>query len=234
MMVVGVGERDIMRDGLIAHELESDDKVAVMQAGDDEAARVVGDGALDGLLILRDYDIHIGERLSVGVDDTAIDGAREGGRYTQDKCGEERKNSVHLWTIKMEKRGKYRKKKKKSGDGMGEKIFEINNFRDELGHKRWGGGTTREVFDNSQAEESHTIKFLLWEGPLRKQNAARKRDKELNEKTANDVVRLFLMLDEFIPLGENVDVNKQIHNAEWMTIDVVRQKYKWLQKGGNI
>ena len=97
-----------------------------------------------------------------------------------------------------------------------------------------GGGTTREVFDNSQAEESHTIKFLLWEGPLRKQNAARKRDKELNEKTANDVVRLFLMLDEFIPLGENVDVNKQIHNAEWMTIDVVRQKYKWLQKGGNI
>ena len=57
-------------------------------------------------------------------------------------------------------------------------------------------------------------------------NAARKRDKEINEKTSNDGVRFFLMLDEFIPFGESIDHRNTLHNGDWMTIEEARKKYK--------
>ena len=60
-------------------------------------------------------------------------------------------------------------------------------------------------------------------------NAARKRDKAINEKTTNDGVRFFLMLDEFIPFGEDVDVKNKLHNAEWMSLDMAKQKYEELK-----
>lgn len=65
-------------------------------------------------------------------------------------------------------------------------------------------------------------------------NAARKKDKQLNEKTANDGVRFFLMLEEFIPFGESVDVNNKMHNADWITIEEARKVYNDLQKGNRI
>lgn len=65
-------------------------------------------------------------------------------------------------------------------------------------------------------------------------NAARKKDKQLNEKTANDGVRFFLMLDEFIPFGENVDVKNKMHNADWITIEDARKVYNDLQKEDRI
>ena len=60
-------------------------------------------------------------------------------------------------------------------------------------------------------------------------NAARKRDKAINEKTTNDGVRFFLMLDEFIPFGDDVDVKNKLHNAEWMSLDMAKQKYEELK-----
>ena len=60
-------------------------------------------------------------------------------------------------------------------------------------------------------------------------NAARKRDKAINEKTTNDGVRFFLMLDEFIPFGDDVDVKNNLHNAEWMSLDMAKQKYEELK-----
>lgn len=60
-------------------------------------------------------------------------------------------------------------------------------------------------------------------------NAARKRDKAINEKTANDGVRFFLMLDEFISFGDDVDVKNKLHNAEWMSLDMAKQKYEELK-----
>lgn len=65
-------------------------------------------------------------------------------------------------------------------------------------------------------------------------NAARKKDKQLNEKTANDGVRFFLMLDEFIPFGESVDVKNKMHNADWITIEDARKVYNDLQKEDRI
>lgn len=65
-------------------------------------------------------------------------------------------------------------------------------------------------------------------------NAARKKDKQLNEKTANDGVRFFLMLDEFTPFGESVDVKNKLHNADWITIEEARKVYNDLQKGDRI
>lgn len=65
-------------------------------------------------------------------------------------------------------------------------------------------------------------------------NAARKKDKQLNEKTANDGVRFFLMLDEFIPFGESVDVKNKMHNADWITIEDARKVYNDLQKEDHI
>ena len=65
-------------------------------------------------------------------------------------------------------------------------------------------------------------------------NAARKRDKEINEKTANDGVRFFLILDEFLPFGESIDHRNTLHNGDWMTIEEARKKYNDLQKGGRI
>ena len=59
-------------------------------------------------------------------------------------------------------------------------------------------------------------------------NAARKRDKEINEKTSNDGVRFFLMLDEFIPFGESIDHRNTLYNGDWMTIEEARDKYKEL------
>ena len=56
-------------------------------------------------------------------------------------------------------------------------------------------------------------------------NAARKRDKEINEKTTNDGVRFFLILDEFIPFGESIDHQNTLHNGDWMTFEVARKKY---------
>ena len=60
-------------------------------------------------------------------------------------------------------------------------------------------------------------------------NAARKRDKAINEKSANDGVRFFLMLDEFISFGDDVDVKNKLHNAEWMSLDMAKQKYEELK-----
>ena len=60
-------------------------------------------------------------------------------------------------------------------------------------------------------------------------NAARKRDKAINEKTTNDGVRFFLMLDEFISFGNDVDVKNKLHNAEWMSLDMAKQKYEELK-----
>ena len=60
-------------------------------------------------------------------------------------------------------------------------------------------------------------------------NATRKRDKAINEKTTNDGVRFFLMLDEFIPFGDDVDVKNKLHNAEWMSLDMAKQKYEELK-----
>lgn len=60
-------------------------------------------------------------------------------------------------------------------------------------------------------------------------NAARKRDKAINEKTTNDGVRFFLMLDEFIPFGDDVNVKNNLHNAEWMSLDMAKQKYEELK-----
>ena len=57
-------------------------------------------------------------------------------------------------------------------------------------------------------------------------NAARKRDKAINEKTTNDGVRFFLMLDEFIPFGDDVDVKNKLHNAEWMSLDMENRSTK--------
>lgn len=65
-------------------------------------------------------------------------------------------------------------------------------------------------------------------------NAARKRDKEINEKTANDGVRFFLMLDEFIPFGDYVDVKNTLHNADSMPLDMARRKYEELKVGAKV
>ena len=46
----------------------------------------------------------------------------------------------------------------------------------------------------------------------------------------NDVVRFFLMLNEFIPFGDDVDVNNKLHNAEWMSLDMAKQKYEELKR----
>ncbi|MCQ2275245.1 MAG: hypothetical protein MJZ86_10680, partial [Bacteroidales bacterium] len=61
-------------------------------------------------------------------------------------------------------------------------------------------------------------------------NAARKRDKEINEKTTNDGVRFILMLDEFIQFGESIDYHNQLHNGDCMTIEETRKKHSEMQK----
>lgn len=60
-------------------------------------------------------------------------------------------------------------------------------------------------------------------------NAARKSEKALNEKTSNDGVRFFLILDEFISFGNDVNVNNKLHNADWMSLDEARRKYEELK-----
>ena len=42
----------------------------------------------------------------------------------------------------------------------------------------------------------------------------------------NDGVRFFLMLNEFIPFGDDVDVKNKLHNAEWMSLDMENRSTK--------
>ena len=63
-------------------------------------------------------------------------------------------------------------------------------------------------------------------------NAARKHDKEINEKTSNDGVRFFLILDEFLSFGESVNHGNTLHNGDWMTLEEARKKYNDLLKRG--
>lgn len=62
-------------------------------------------------------------------------------------------------------------------------------------------------------------------------NAARKKDKTLNEKTDNDGVRFFIMLGEFIPmLPEAVQTRNRLHHAETYTYKEASELLKELQQ----
>lgn len=61
-------------------------------------------------------------------------------------------------------------------------------------------------------------------------NAARKKDKALNEKTDNDGVRFFIMLGEFIPmLPEAVLTRKRLHHKDTCTFKEACELLKELQ-----
>lgn len=64
-------------------------------------------------------------------------------------------------------------------------------------------------------------------------NAARKSEKNTNNDNADDGVRFFLMLDEFISYGEAVAVGQSIHNADWMSVEEARKKYEELKSKRN-
>lgn len=61
-------------------------------------------------------------------------------------------------------------------------------------------------------------------------NAARKSEKNANNDNADDGVRFFLMLDEFISYGETVAVGQSIHNADWMSVEEARKKYEEIKR----
>lgn len=62
-------------------------------------------------------------------------------------------------------------------------------------------------------------------------NAARKKDKTLNEKTDNDGVRFFIMLGEFIPmLPEAVQTRNRLHHKDTFTYKEARELLKKLQQ----
>ena len=61
-------------------------------------------------------------------------------------------------------------------------------------------------------------------------NAARKSEKNANNDNSDDGVRFFLMLDEFISYGKPVAVERHLSNADWMTLEESRAKYKELNQ----
>ncbi len=63
-------------------------------------------------------------------------------------------------------------------------------------------------------------------------NAARKSEKKANNDNADDGVRFFLILGEFIPYGDPLPVGNSLHNADWMTLKESKTKYMKLEKGG--